>query len=88
MLSEEAARQGLRIVAFDRPGAGGSSPDPRGTYSSLAADVQALLAHLGLERVVLMGTSGGAERARRRPQKRIPRPVAAQGRAFVAACLW
>lgn len=48
----------MRIVAVDRPGAGHSSYNPRGHFHTIAADLVELLDHLGLERVVVMASSG------------------------------
>jgi pimeloyl-ACP methyl ester carboxylesterase len=57
-----AARLGIRLVALDRPGYGdsdplpGADPDP----ASWAADVAALLDHLGAERCSVAAWSAGA----------------------------
>jgi len=53
-------RAGVRLVAVDRPGAGGSSPHPDGTIGSFADDAAALAAHLGIERWAVLGWSAGA----------------------------
>lgn len=57
------APAGIRLIAVDRPGAGGSSPDPTGTAGSFADDVAALAAHLGIERWAVLGWSAGAVHA-------------------------
>ena len=59
-LDQAAARAGWRLVAFDRPGHGLSSPNPAGTIVSLADDVAALVDHLAIERFSVLGYSGGA----------------------------
>ena len=59
---KEALAQDFRLITFDNRGVG-RSPVPAGPYSvpSMAEDVLALLDHLGLERVHLLGHSmGGA----------------------------
>lgn len=60
-LYDEAARAaGLRLISVDRPGIGDSSPQPGRTVPAFAADVAALLAHLGLDHASVLGVSGGA----------------------------
>ncbi len=53
-------RAGIRLVAVDRPGAGGSSPHPDGTVGSFADDVAELAADLGVGRLAVLGWSAGA----------------------------
>jgi pimeloyl-ACP methyl ester carboxylesterase len=53
-----AAEQGVRLVSFDRPGYGGSTPSPFGLVS-LAEDVAAMADRLGIDRFATMGHSGG-----------------------------
>ena len=55
-----AARTGWRLVAFDRPGHGLSSPHPGATLTDLADDVADLADQLGLDRFAVLGYSGGA----------------------------
>lgn len=54
-----ARRGGVRLIAVDRPGAGGSSPHPGATLTDLGHDLVALLDHLGIDRCALMGWSSG-----------------------------
>ena len=54
-----ARAQGVRLIAPDRPGFGLSDPMPERRYPDFARDVEALLDHLGVERVALAGVSGG-----------------------------
>lgn len=54
-----AAENGVRIIAPDRPGVGRSTPLRGGCVGDWAGDIAALLEHLGLERVTVMGGSGG-----------------------------
>jgi non-heme chloroperoxidase len=56
-------RAGVRLIAVDRPGAGGSSPHPAGTVGSFADDVAALARHLGVRRLATLGWSAGAVHA-------------------------
>ncbi len=67
ILERPAHARGLRVVAWSRPGYGGSTP--RGdaattaTVADDAHDVAAILDHLGLARFVTLGWSGGGPRA-------------------------
>ncbi|MFP5256039.1 MAG: alpha/beta fold hydrolase [Acidimicrobiia bacterium] len=54
-----ARRAGVRLVAVDRPGAGGSTPHPGAALTSLGHDLVSLLDHLGVERAGLLGWSSG-----------------------------
>lgn len=60
------ARQGLRVITYDRRGFGRSGQSWTGyDYDTLAADLHALLTHLDLQGVTLAGFSmGGGEVAR------------------------
>jgi pimeloyl-ACP methyl ester carboxylesterase len=53
-----AAERGVRLVSFDRPGYGGSSPAPFG-LASIAADAHAVADQLGVTRFATLGMSGG-----------------------------
>jgi pimeloyl-ACP methyl ester carboxylesterase len=53
------AQLGVRLVTFDRPGYGRSEPLPGRTLLDVAADVERLADHLGLDRFALSGMSGG-----------------------------
>ena len=55
----DAARRGLRLISYDRPGYGGSSPHPGRTVADCAADVRAICAALGIGRLATWGISGG-----------------------------
>ena len=59
-LDETAARTGWRLIAFDRPGHGLSSPNPDARIVGVAHDVAALADELGLDRFAVLGYSGGA----------------------------
>jgi pimeloyl-ACP methyl ester carboxylesterase len=60
---ESAARRGLRLIAYDRPGFGGSSPHDGRRVADAAADVAAILDALGAERFATYGLSGGGPHA-------------------------
>ena len=55
----DAAARGLRLIGYDRPGYGGSSPQPGRTVADCAADVRAICDSLGITRLVSWGISGG-----------------------------
>ena len=55
----DAAARGLRLIGYDRPGYGGSTPQPGRTVADCAADVRAICAELGIERLAMWGISGG-----------------------------
>lgn len=54
------AAAGIRLIAVDRPGAGGSSPHPGGTVGTFADDAAALADHLGIACWTVLGWSAGA----------------------------
>jgi len=60
---QAAARHGLRVLTHSRPGYAGSSPFPGRTVAAVAADVTALLDHLGVDRFLTVGWSGGGPHA-------------------------
>lgn len=53
-----AAEYGVRLVSFDRPGYGGSTPASFG-LASIAADAHAIADELGIARFATLGLSGG-----------------------------
>ena len=55
----DAAERGLRLICYDRPGYGGSSPQPGRTVADCAGDVRAICAELGIDRLAMWGISGG-----------------------------
>jgi pimeloyl-ACP methyl ester carboxylesterase len=55
----DAAERGLRLISYDRPGYGGSTPQPGRTVADCAADVRAICAELGIDRIAMWGISGG-----------------------------
>ena len=77
---ELAEKQGIRLIGYDRPGYGGSSPDPGRTVADVAADVCCLADTLGLEHFALWGISGGGPHA-------LACAALLQGRAVAVASL-
>ena len=60
---ESAHERGLRLIAYDRPGFGGSSPHEGRVVADAAVDVAAILDALGVERFATYGSSGGGPHA-------------------------
>jgi pimeloyl-ACP methyl ester carboxylesterase len=54
---------GVRWVSYDRPGYGGSTPQPDRPVGSAAGHVAAVADALGIERFAVMGHSGGGPHA-------------------------
>jgi pimeloyl-ACP methyl ester carboxylesterase len=54
------AALGVRYVVVDRPGFGGSDPDPARTVADFAADVEQLADGIGVGRFAVVGVSAGA----------------------------
>jgi len=59
----DAAVRGLRLICYDRPGYGGSTPQPGRTAASCATDVRAICTELGISRLAIWGISGGGPHA-------------------------
>jgi pimeloyl-ACP methyl ester carboxylesterase len=57
--SAAAAQRGLALVMYTRAGYGGSTPHPGRVVGDVAADMAALLEHLGHDEFVTLGWSGG-----------------------------
>jgi pimeloyl-ACP methyl ester carboxylesterase len=53
------AESGVRVVSADRPGYGGSSPQPGRRLENWPSDVAALAGHLGVERFAVLALSSG-----------------------------
>src|SRR5574341_2102067 len=58
-----AAERGIRWVSYDRPGYGGSTPNPGRDVASAAADVASIAAALAIGEIAVMGLSGGGPHA-------------------------
>jgi pimeloyl-ACP methyl ester carboxylesterase len=61
--SRHLAGRGYRLISYDARGHGESSPGAGYGYADLVADLEAVLAHLGIERTALVGSSMGAATA-------------------------
>jgi pimeloyl-ACP methyl ester carboxylesterase len=59
----DAKRLGMRWVGYDRPGYGGSTPNPGRNVASAADDVAHIADALRIERFAVMGHSGGTMHA-------------------------
>lgn len=55
----DATARGMRLIGYDRPGYGGSTPHPGRTVGDCAADVRAICAELSIGRLAMWGISGG-----------------------------
>lgn len=66
-LERAAANHGLRVISYSRPGYGASSPRPNGATTAQVADnatdTATVLDHLGIEKFLTIGWSGGGPRA-------------------------
>jgi pimeloyl-ACP methyl ester carboxylesterase len=58
-----AEEQGIRLIGYDRPGYGGSTPQPGRTIGNAAGDVAAIADALEIERFAVWGVSGGGPHA-------------------------
>lgn len=59
----DAAADGIRLLCYDRPGYGASSPQPGRVVADCADDVRAIAGELGYERIAVWGISGGGPHA-------------------------
>jgi pimeloyl-ACP methyl ester carboxylesterase len=58
--ADDLLRAGIRLIACDRPGMGGSDFQPGRGFTHWVADTLALADHLGWERFGVLGVSGGS----------------------------
>ena len=58
-MQQATAERGLRLVTYSRAGAGRSTRNPGRTVADVAADMEAVLDHLGADRCLTGGGSGG-----------------------------
>jgi pimeloyl-ACP methyl ester carboxylesterase len=56
---DAATEHGVRMITYDRPGYGASTAQPGRTVGDCAADVRAICAALGIDRLLTWGISGG-----------------------------
>lgn len=61
--TRDAAEDGVRLISYDRPGYGGSTPQPGRLVADCAADVRSIASALGHERIAVWGISGGGPHA-------------------------
>lgn len=59
-LMRAALKERVRLIAFERPGFGQSTPSRDYTFESVAADVEELLRHLNIKSVAFLGDGHGA----------------------------
>jgi pimeloyl-ACP methyl ester carboxylesterase len=81
---ENARRHTLRLIGHDRPGYGGSTPNPGRRIGDEAADVAAIADALGLDRFAVYGHSGGGAPALACAARLPDRVVAAASLAALA----
>jgi pimeloyl-ACP methyl ester carboxylesterase len=62
-LEQAAHRRGLRMVTYSRAGYGASTRKPGRAVADIVPDLETLLDHLGAERCVTLGWSGGGPHA-------------------------
>ena len=55
----DAERRQLRLISYDRPGYGGSTPQPGRSTADCASDVRVICEALGIDRLAMWGLSGG-----------------------------
>lgn len=58
-MAEEANARGAHLLSYDRPGYGGSTPQPGRTVADSTDDVLAITKHFGIDRLAIWGISGG-----------------------------
>ena len=58
-----ARRLGIRLISYDRPGYGGSTPQPGRNVADCAEDVRAIARALDIDRLAVWGISGGGPHA-------------------------
>ena len=61
--ASDARERGVRLIAYDRPGYGGSSPHPDRSVADAPADIVAIADALGIGALAVWGISGGAPHA-------------------------
>jgi pimeloyl-ACP methyl ester carboxylesterase len=55
----DATARGLRLISYDRPGYGDSTPQPGRSMADCAADARVICEALGIDRLAMWGLSGG-----------------------------
>lgn len=59
----DAHERGIRLIGYDRPGYGGSTPQPGRSVADCASDVRAIAEALEIDRLGIWGISGGGPHA-------------------------
>lgn len=59
----DASKRGIRLISYDRPGYGVSSPQPGRKVASAVKDVELIADELGIDRFAVWGISGGGPHA-------------------------
>ncbi len=59
----DAEERGIRLIGYDRPGYGGSTPAPGRSVADVADDVRAIADAVEVERLAVWGISGGGPHA-------------------------
>lgn len=62
-MEAEAEATGIHLIGYDRPGYGGSTPQPGRTVADCADDVRAIAEALSADRIAVWGISGGGPHA-------------------------
>lgn len=60
---EDAEQRGIRLISYDRPGYGGSTPHPGRNVADAARDVATIADALDIDRLATWGISGGGPHA-------------------------
>jgi len=60
---KDAEARGIRLIGYERPGYGRSTPQPGRTVATAAKDVATIAKELGLKRLAVWGISGGGPHA-------------------------
>ena len=60
---KDAEERGIHLISYERPGYGGSTPQPGRTVASAADDVAAIAKELNLSQLSVWGVSGGGPHA-------------------------
>jgi len=60
---EDAEQHGIRLIGYDRPGYGGSTPHPGRNVADAARDIAAIADALDIDRLATWGISGGGPHA-------------------------
>ena len=60
---EDAEKRNICLISYDRPGYGGSTPQPDRSVADAAGDVAFIAGELGLSRIAVWGISGGGPHA-------------------------